>query len=470
MKRRKNMIFNKDIVTKEITKILRKNQNKPAGQIVLQIRTLFSAIHIAEVLDGIPFEQISYQLYLHAKDVKMEKLIRLFDPYIEMAAVMPSRFIRELHPFYMKIRKTIINDWNNLCIFMQVCCENNILRIHNGDPTPQTPRECVLCAYQDILGQLYHYLLPNINNQHLLLVGRRENGEMIEVPDVSPYIDCETVFELMGRLPIVEPLRRLSKPYGYQKLSEDEMLMRINSSNITGNAATFMIPLINDETEEFIFKTPIGGQITKEMFVDKTMYLDNLQDLLVKRNRLLPSQGIEFICEGKTDYFMKSLFLKEIIFNGSLYLMFRVESTEGDITGYYKPENKCLFSPFSFVINEDVQYFLSNIHSLILMVYASIVKKECYGIADILSYNGTPIYLTRKQQANKNQPGEKSRSFDASKYKYESRFINGFVRKLPDGQIASERARQYAEMIGLELEDGYTYVHPFSKSVLKLKD
>lgn len=56
---------------------------------------------------------------------------------------------------------------------------------------------------------------------------------------------------------------------------------------------------------------------------------------------------------------------------------------------------------------------------------------------------------------------EPLRVFDKSKYDASSKNINGFIRHLPAGQKASERAILIAESYGYELKSDETYVTPF---------
>jgi hypothetical protein len=48
--------------------------------------------------------------------------------------------------------------------------------------------------------------------------------------------------------------------------------------------------------------------------------------------------------------------------------------------------------------------------------------------------------------------------------------VNGYIRKLPIGQQASFEAKQLAINLGYELSDNETYVRPFEKYVLKIKE
>lgn len=60
-----------------------------------------------------------------------------------------------------------------------------------------------------------------------------------------------------------------------------------------------------------------------------------------------------------------------------------------------------------------------------------------------------------------NDDDEPLRVFDKSKYDASSKNINGFIRHLPAGQKASERAILIAESYGYELKSDETYVTPF---------
>lgn len=50
------------------------------------------------------------------------------------------------------------------------------------------------------------------------------------------------------------------------------------------------------------------------------------------------------------------------------------------------------------------------------------------------------------------------------RYETEVKHISGYIRKLPDGQKASERAVTLAQSLGYDLADNETYVQPFERS------
>ena len=55
------------------------------------------------------------------------------------------------------------------------------------------------------------------------------------------------------------------------------------------------------------------------------------------------------------------------------------------------------------------------------------------------------------------------------KYRSEYRPFHEMIRKLPEGQKASQEAIDFAEKLGYELEPDQTIVRPFTRQVYKLK-
>jgi hypothetical protein len=74
-----------------------------------------------------------------------------------------------------------------------------------------------------------------------------------------------------------------------------------------------------------------------------------------------------------------------------------------------------------------------------------------------MTLGGKPRNYLKKDDDDDSQ----LRVFDKSKYDASSKNINGFVRRLPAGQKASERSLQIAKSYGFELHDDETYVTPF---------
>ena len=62
-----------------------------------------------------------------------------------------------------------------------------------------------------------------------------------------------------------------------------------------------------------------------------------------------------------------------------------------------------------------------------------------------------------------------NKHLDYEKYEQKSVSIAGYIRKLPEGQKASEEKQLLAKVLRLSLSDNETYVEPFVRQSWKLK-
>ena len=66
-------------------------------------------------------------------------------------------------------------------------------------------------------------------------------------------------------------------------------------------------------------------------------------------------------------------------------------------------------------------------------------------------------------------PKGSNKHLDYEKYEQKSVPIAGYIRKLPEGQKASEEKQLLAKALGLSLGDNETYVEPFVRQSWRLK-
>lgn len=145
----------------------------------------------------------------------------------------------------------------------------------------------------------------------------------------------------------------------------------------------------------------------------------------------------------------------------------------GDITVRYNTKSGSFFSTFDHQFD-----FHLNLKRIALWIYASYVcptekiipTEEAYhGFTDdkhaevSFSSIGGKLRATLSSKTNSH--------LDLDKYMQKSISIAGYIRKLPDGQKASEDKIALATSLGLSLADDETYVEPFIRQswVLKIK-
>lgn len=201
-----------------------------------------------------------------------------------------------------------------------------------------------------------------------------------------------------------------------------------------------------------------------------------------KRKRTLPANGAVVVFNDMNTLF-SSLSLKEVYNNDAIVLLYKVTSEKGgDISGYFNTKTGMFWSPFynaTLYVEDrsiDVKGFENVVQDLVLWAYVAFVCDDAGAMPTQASFqssfqfpdNSLPSVsffgvggkLRNQLSLNQNDAG-KVTLFDRSQYQEAERPINGFVRRLPVGQKASEKAKLLAESLGFELSEDETYVQPF---------
>lgn len=219
-----------------------------------------------------------------------------------------------------------------------------------------------------------------------------------------------------------------------------------------------------------------------EYFPIKTsISLDDLQNTLLKRNKLLPNKGISFGIASPSPYPIKKISFIECLKNGNLYLLFKAESENkdmsmdmsmGEFCGFYNMRDKIEGSVFAIGKNNaaEIKKIESDLMTLFLALYASYVCTD-FKLAPDAFFSLLPLVYKLEQCISPDPKITSSKALkrNLNKYTAEIRNVNGYIRRLPAGQTASKEALVYAEQIGLELAANETFVHGHCKTVLVLK-
>lgn len=202
---------------------------------------------------------------------------------------------------------------------------------------------------------------------------------------------------------------------------------------------------------------------------------------------LLPTWEITCIANGITvvfndpSTFLRSLLLKEMVVDDEVILLYRLSINEiGDIVGYYNTNLDYLCSPTEVNANHPVSKYID---ALVLYFYAVAVLDDdeytdektpsyftnfiypleaiSYGRSGHIAITYPPLMSTEEKTGPRHDP---------TKYEEKERSINGYIRKLPAGQVASDEARAKAKKMGYDLKTDETYVSPFMRRTFYLKD
>ena len=200
------------------------------------------------------------------------------------------------------------------------------------------------------------------------------------------------------------------------------------------------------------------------------------KDTLHHRRRTLPTNGA--IIQFDAHQFIREIRLKETCRDNEIICIYKIVTAEGDLSGYYNTNTGWFYSVLDGgnIDGCNAGKMDTIVTNLVLWLYASLVCD----LSDVLptdasfqtffethpnaptdlkfmTLGGKPRNWLKKDDGDDAQ----LRVFDKSKYDASSKNINGFVRRLPAGQKASERSMQIAKSYGFELRDDETYVMPF---------
>lgn len=453
--------------------VTKKAKGKPLPVITLQTRTLSTASEILDLIQNIPFEKLSMSLYFYCQDVGMKEFTRAYEAELELAGANPEKFALGLHKFYnemsLKIRKEDLYD--NFFEFYYRCLK---LRIRNENEKVDAS---VSTAYQNLLIQQMEYMRPDKFNFHTFIAGRKTTGEIITRVDPFPTFDLpvyqfRTAMEEGKRMADPEEyLYELYRKAGYDIHNADDHLKIVAEDKLHTTTCCTLLPFINEYTFDIL---PLHIYNADSNIIHRILTMVDLGKLkanLKHRKRTLPTNGVRIVFTG-AEIFSEITF-KEILYDNSIYMLYRMSTVNGDLCGVYETRDGFFFSIFQ--ASEAHGYLGERMEAMILFLYASQVIGEGYQLSDINRYidiqGCSGISAVAYGQGGKlRNVYEQVRHPREGDYEATETSIQGYIRKLPAGQRASEEARTIAESLGYDLDTNETYVRPFIRQQFRLKE
>lgn len=441
---------------------------KPLPVRILMERTFNTALMVLEEIDGIPFTKLTMDVYFFCKDVAFKEVVRLYDAQLELAGANQEKFVFGLHGFY-----------NNVVSKVKKAGKQREFAEFLGTVSRIQKEKCgqfskhIIDAYLDLILQTFEYLRPNKFAMTECVYGVSTGGEFLTGPYPYPFSDLpvmefeekmETGWRPKSREDLLQFLSRLYAKYGIELHSEDELdvLEMIQRIHITTTAA--LLPLINEYTFQIIPEKVYTS--IKAPLQDMRIHADpeRLKEKLKHRRRTLPTNGVLFEVDDPIGE-LQGVFLQETLYADSIHCLYRIDTKDGSLAGYYDTS-----STFFFSILQDADDPLpyQNMTAFVLALYASQVLDTEPLTDDLFQQAGQPLVVHVFQKGGKLRDTYHRGPVtdrDPDLYSHKEKAIAGFVRKLPEGATASDEAKRMAEQYGFELALDETYVRPFIKQV-----
>lgn len=462
-------------------RVAKKVDGKPLAMQSIMINTFSASIMILDRIRDVPFYELALSTFAYCKDTQFAGFAKKYEAQIELAGCAPERFVMNLHSFYNEMASKIKKP-ELLPLFFQFMGFFMRLRYTKYN---SGINQNVILAYTDLILQQLDYLRPSKFDLSNTIVGLTLEGQAITIKDPFAYADMagwdSVKAHFVDKLP-PPSYEDAYRKYGYLGIDSYEEANALGRrQRIFNGVRAALLPFINEYTFDIVPANQHSGNLEMMSFMKANLDIEALLIKLKSRRRTLPTNGVHIEFEDSTEV-LKTLLLKEIVEQNTVFLLFKLTNDEGDISGYYDTNEEYFFTTV-VEAKVDTHYkksFYDVIRAIVLFCYASNVlddplySDDCF--MDAFENFVFPIKAKSfgKGGALRNvynpSPEAKGSRKDDARYDTKQRVINGYVRKLPAGQNASEEAKRRAERLGYKLEINETYISPFVKTVIILKN
>lgn len=446
-----------------------KRGNESFSEWVLRKRSINIAFMAINAVADMNFTDFELALYFRCNDPIQLKFLRTYEGQMEEAILHPDCFLNNLHEFYQKNCTKIeehhlFRDYFDFCRLIEQQRRKKIL---------QGKREIFDAYYSLLMQQTLYFSHDRIEES---VHGITNNGKLIFCRNPHPYIDLGSYQLEKQMLEFITGKKELDekkvlkayRPYGYEVSGLDEIHGLEATARAYDNNCYAMIPYITESDSKLIIQEPYKHHIPD--FPREWKSTEVYKERLKHRNYMLPATGITAVYRNAGD--IKEIYFQEVFYQGEIVLLYRVSTYyNGEHSGYYHTKSQTFYSIYEHTNRSEwhrnVENFILENYMVLTCDY-DIDRKKNYAIRKVgkldgefhYPYQPLATYLYEASAKCKKSAGGKSRCrvYDKENYEEELRTRSGYIRNLPDGQHASEEARQYAYELGLDLPEGKTFV------------
>ena len=447
-----------------------KRKSDPWNLWVLRCRSVMSAWGVIEKLRDLEFEEVCRYTYFKYIGEAEDAINKFLGFQLEEAVLSKDRFVGNLFEASMNLASLISeNKWYRNLFELR---EGIWSRFDHGKI--EKTEDKVLNSYATLLNSVIECLAKD--NIKKCIVGLTEDGELIFGEHPYPFIDVpghmlasylkksiRSIYDSVSE----KEINRVYSEYGYDFIhtiddaKSYEAVVQVFDANVTQ-----MCPYVNEYNMEVTIKDCYKQKPVA--LPRKWRNTEVYKEALKRRSYMLPATGItaEYVNAGD----ITKIYFAEVIKNDEVVLLYKVTTkVSGEFSGFYRTKTQLFYSIFDYSNQQESHYDLENFileNYMILTCDYVIDKKKNYAIAqsdDIyhdFHYPYQPLvsYTYKLPQKKTSVGSGKRRKYVKEEYQEELRTRSGYIRRLPEGQNASDEARERAEALGLFLPDGRTFV------------
>lgn len=474
----------------------RKAKNKPLPQALLLMRVNGTALGVLDFIKDISFKDLSASLYFIAKDLQAEEFTRRYEAQIEYASVKPVEFADGLYKFFNDTAKYIKSN-NLYSMFFEF--EGFLSRYRVEIDDNESPKGRIINAYQALLMETREFLKQNKFDLRHVVVGQATDGRLLMLDDSHPLVDLPVheLEEYLEKHSYAEVQKKMGSTdkvvahfFSKHGFEDIRTLSDMDAITQADRAQTHQLSMLGPYINEFtcdILPNPAKSCTLSlpilQLLKSKDIDIDSLHEMLMKRCRTLPANGmvynLELSCKQYDfhELFIDSIMLKEIVSGGHMILLYKIMSRVYETSGYYDTKDAFFYS----VLREtDDRSIHQTLEKLILTLYAGAVTKQGPSLLPnikehfhltmpavypraVVYFTATPVLQGGELRRN-DVPSDKHRLLvNNENYEARLRTVQGFTRKVGEGRKPSNEAVERAKALGFELAPDETYVQSFTR-------
>ena len=426
---------------------------------------------IEEELRDIDINDIITDIFVTTDDIISKQLIKKFESQLILSKINPKKFKSGLLTFFKQTTKFIEDNklhkkFFEFCYFIYNSLNDKNINKH------------IINAYQDLLIEQYSHL----GKPQEFMCGISSENKPYYASELYPFLEYP-LSEYQKKYgvdanPRWNKIMSLTRKYGYDINSLDELLLYLRDDQIIGNMFYQMSYFINETTDDIIPKPqylPSEGIAKIREYLITEKYLELLQ----QRKYLLPYNGVV----GKytnTGNIKEILFKERFIYDDlTPVLLFKIKFDNNcETMGYYDSKLNSIYTYWKESYGG--KHFHKVLENFILENYWHLV-------CDVEIKTNRAIALKKMNDKDNflysEQPGVEyvvlkrdkigkviTKTYNREDYKAVWTDIHPFVRKLPMGSTASSEAKKLAREMGYVLQPGETFVRPHTKKVFRKDD
>jgi hypothetical protein len=403
-------------------------------------------------------EEIVIETYLHTDNEIAMKLAKRYEYLLLLAKTNEKKYMKNRDKMHLELanwikENNIYREWVDFIYFTQNSLDKKY--------------ELTASAYMSEIMESWNYLSGY--DQHNIY-GLNSDNEFLYCIDY--YGDWDIKMHLLND-------KFKQKQISQQKYEDIVKNMKREffiekNENLRHIAVFGMIPFVNERTKNIYpkewFPHADGDYLEFPRRWKKTEFY---KDQLKSRKFLIDKKGIKIFFKN-AGKFNELLLMEDVTKDKKIVMLYRLSTSLGGTYGYFHLQDQYFFTPFKY---SDCIEIHENIENMVLEVYTEIVcglnkdvkrlyaLKEVDDLDNIENYKSTHLYVKYKIYNEKIDDEElKSNHKGFIQKPHERRFA---LRKLKEDQKASDEAIERAKDLGIELQDGYTFVQSYSVGGIK---